>query len=344
MLALTGLAILGAVGHPFDPETWSLLASKFIVPFTMFHLARSAFQRESDFRRFEIFSLLLLAYLSFTAVAFLFGARDLMFPRYILDASLGAHANRARGPLLQAVANGVSLNLLGLLAFHAYRRGSVRGLKMVLLLASVPLAILATMTRAVWLSFAASVVALAFLSRNRRLRWTCTALAALGLCGALMLSSTQLGCAISDRLQERGPVNFRAAVYQGGWEMFLERPLTGWGFHQMPAELPRYVTGYHEKILYPHNTYLEILVEQGVIGFGLYLWLMWEMWRLGRGTCPAGEQRGFLSQRFRRMWPIFLGVYWINAAAVVMGYQFVNGLLFTMAGMLAAQQHRAEVG
>jgi hypothetical protein len=35
-----------------------------------------------------------------------------------------------------------------------------------------------------------------------------------------------------------------------------------------------------------------------------------------------------------------LGVYWVNAAVVVMNYQFVNGLLFTLAGMLAAQQHR----
>jgi hypothetical protein len=41
------------------------------------------------------------------------------------------------------------------------------------------------------------------------------------------------------------------------------------------------------------------------------------------------------------MWPVLLGVYWVNAAVVVMNYQFVNGLLFTMAGMLAAQRRRA---
>jgi len=42
------------------------------------------------------------------------------------------------------------------------------------------------------------------------------------------------------------------------------------------------------------------------------------------------------------MWPVLLGVYWVNACVVVMNYQFVNGLLFTMAGMLAAQQSRAR--
>ena len=117
-----------------------------------------------------------------------------------------------------------------------------------------------------------------------------------------------------------------------GWEMFLERPLTGWGFNQMPAELPRYVSGYKEKVLYPHNTYLELLVEHGVVGLALYLWLMWEMWRLRRGAIPAEEKDGFLDRDFHRLWPILLAVYWVNAAMVVMSYQFVNGLLFTHGG------------
>ena len=110
----------------------------------------------------------------------------------------------------------------------------------------------------------------------------------------------------------------------------------------MPAELPRHVSGYNEKVLYPHNTYLELLVEHGVAGLLLYFWLMWEMWRLGRGAIPAAEKDGFLDRNFHRIWPILLAVYWVNAAVVVMSYQFVNGLLFTMAGMLAAQRRRAE--
>ena len=42
------------------------------------------------------------------------------------------------------------------------------------------------------------------------------------------------------------------------------------------------------------------------------------------------------------MWPVLLGVYFVNAFVVVMNYQFVNGLLFVLAGMLAAQQRRAK--
>jgi O-antigen ligase len=198
------------------------------------------------------------------------------------------------------------------------------------------------MTRAVWLSFAGTVMALIFLSQNHRLRRAAVGLVLVAGTGFIILSSHELRVTLSDRLEERGPVEFRAAVYAGSWQMFLDRPLIGWGFHQMPADLPRYVSGYPDKVLYPHNTYLELLVEQGVVGFALYLWLMWEMWRLGRGAIPAAEKSGFLDTRFHRLWPILLAVYWVNAALVAMSYQFVNALLFTMAGMLAAQRRRAE--
>ena len=344
MIGLILLALISLAGQPFDREAWNLLASKFIVPFTLFHLAGLVFSEEKCFRQFESFAVLVLAYLSFTAIAFLCGMDWLIYPKFILDESLGFHADRARGPLLQAVANGVSLNLLGVLGWHAYRRKPMRGAMMALLLLSVPIAILATMTRAVWLTFAGTALALIVLSKSRALLMAGIVVAVAATAAlALLPGSTEFGGTLNDRLTERGPVNYREAVYAGGWEMFQERPWLGWGFHQMPAELPRHVSGYSEKVLYPHNTYLELLVEHGVAGLALYLWLMWELWKLRHGQIPAHEKRGFLNAGFHRLWPILLLVYWINAAVVVMSYQFVNGLLYTMAGMLAAQRRRGEM-
>ncbi len=342
MLGLTALTLGAVIQQPFNTETWSLLASKFLVPFALFYLSGLVFDGEKRFRQFEMYALVVLAYLSFTAIAFLLGARALIFPRFILDESIGFHADRARGPFLQAVANGVSLNILGLVALHAYRRGSRRGVKVALLLASVPIAILATMTRAIWLSFVGTLAALVLSSGNRALRRAFLAVPLIAAAGLVILVSPALRGALGDRLEERGPVDFRAAVYAGSWQMFLDRPLLGWGFHQMPAELPRYVSEYKDKVLYPHNTYLEVLVELGLVGFTLYVWLMWELWRLSRGAIPAEEKHGFLDPQFHRLWPIMLAVYWVNAGLVVMGHQFVNALLFTMAGMLAAQRRRAE--
>ena len=342
MIGLTLLAVASVITEPFDNQTWCLLAAKFIVPFALFHLAGLVFREESQLRQFEMFALVVLAYLCFTSISFLVGAKALIFPRFILDESLGYHADRARGPLLQAVANGVSLNLLGVLALHAFLRGRIRGSKAAMLLGSLPVAILATMTRAVWLSFAVSVGVLIIRARNSKLRRVCLAVTIVGALGLLIvLSFGDQRRALTDRLQESGPLDFRRAVYAGGWQMFLEKPLTGWGVNQMPGELARHVSGYKEKELYPHNTYLEILVEHGIFGLALYAWLMWEIFKLGRGRVPRAERYGLLNQQFHAIWPVLLGIYWVNAALVVMNYQFVNGLLFTMAGMLAAQQRRA---
>jgi len=343
MIGLTLLAVASVVQQPFDSQTWSLLAAKFFVPFALFHLAGLVFREERRLRQFELFTLVVLAYLCFTSIAFLVGAESLIFPRFILDESLGYHADRARGPMLQAVANGVSLNLLGLLALNALLRGRIRGLRATVLLASLPVAILATMTRAVWLTFAVSVGVLIFRSRNRRLRSICIAVTIVGALGSLIaLSFDDQRRSLTDRLRESGPLDFRQAVYAGAWQMFLEKPFIGWGVNQMPGELARHVSGYKEKKeLDSHNTYLELLVEHGIVGFGLYAWLMWEIWRLGRGLVPRAERDGLLNQHFHAMWPVLLGIYWANAAVVVMNYQFVNGLLFTMAGMLAAQRRRA---
>ena len=214
----------------FDHETWSLLASKFVVPFALFHLAGLVFREEADFRQFEVFALIVLAYLSFTAIAFFTGMRSLVFPRFILDESLGFHADRARGPLLQAVANGVSLNLLGLLAVHAYQRRNAGRKRILILLAALPLAILATMTRMVWLAFVVSTVAAAVRSGSRWLKrawiwWVMLAVLGIGLFWSL----SDLNGTLRERLEERGPIDYRAAVYSGGREMFLQRPLAGLG-------------------------------------------------------------------------------------------------------------------
>ena len=334
MLGLMALAVFRAFQEPFDAQTWSIIASKFIVPFALFHLAVLVFRGGSQRKHFEIFVILALAYLVFVAVAFLADARSFIFPRFILDESLGFHADRARGPFLQAVANGVSLNMLGILvlALPQERKTVVRLLWLVL-----PLAVLATMTRAVWISFAVSTVVLGFRLVEWRLQAVCTLLAAAGLLVGLAigLSDHSLKTILWDRTAERGPVAARLAVYDAGWAMFEERPFTGWPAGGMYAELARRMEGYHLRTFYVHNTYLAMLVEFGVPGLALYGILFFNLFRLS-WRAPPGESGPVAS--VRKVWPILLSVYLFNAFFVDMAYQFVIGLMFTVAGMLCASE------
>lgn len=336
------LALYDALSQPYDPETWGVLAAKWLVPLGLYLLAGHIFEDAKSRRQFEIFSLLVLAYLCAIAILFMVGATDFIFPRYILDEGLGIHADRARGPFLQAVANGLALNMLGLIAMDSFRRHRLPKLPAFLLLAALPLAIVATKTRAVWLSFAGSILWLMFFSPSRCLRRTCRCLVlggGLGLIAVLSLGTSHTS--LTERLEESSPVAFRVAVYQAGWEMFLKKPISGWGSLAMQAELSSRISDFHQEQFFFHNTYLEVLVQYGIVGLALYAWLIVDLFRLGRrrpGThSPAGN---FPDAQFRSLWPLIVVVYLVNASFVVMNYQFVNGLLLALAGMLTAQNRR----
>jgi O-antigen ligase len=155
---------------------------------------------------------------------------------------------------------------------------------------------------------------------------------------AIDVSNQSLKNALSDRTAERGPVEARLAVYDAGWTMFKERPFSGWPAGGMYAELARRMEGYHLRSFYVHNTYLALLVEFGVPGLILYGILFFNLFRLAWHG-PPGESGTVAS--LRKIWPILLSVYLFNAFFVDMAYQFVIGLVFTVAGMLCARQEFA---
>jgi putative inorganic carbon (hco3(-)) transporter len=334
MLGLMGLAVFRALREPFDAQLWSIIASKYIVPFALFHVAILVFRGEPQRKTFAVFVVLVLAYLTFIAIAFFADARSLIFPRFILDESLGFHPDRARGPFLQAVANGVSLNILGILVLALPRKHKIVAR---LLWLALPIAVLATMTRAVWISFAVSSMVLGFLLIQRRLQAACALLTVAALLAVLtlFLSDQALKTALGERTGERGPVEARLAVYDAGWAMFEERPFTGWPAGGMYAELARRMEGYRLRTFYVHNTYLALLVEFGITGLALYGLLFFNLFRLSWRARP-GEHPTVAS--LRKVWPILLGVYLFNAFFVDMAYQFVIGLVFTVAGMLCASE------
>ncbi|HSS99042.1 MAG TPA: O-antigen ligase family protein [Terriglobales bacterium] len=340
LLLLIAMALWELVSRPSQSQDWSTFAAKWLVPFLLFQISQLVFTGTKSLKQFEIFLLLALAYLSLMAVFFLLDAKALIFPRFILDESIGIHADRARGPFLQAVANGVSLIFLGLVALDSYRRGRLRGIFALAFALMVPAAILATKTRSVWIAFAGAVVSLWIFSSSRRIRRACAYLTAGGVIAA---SATCLVClrdaSFGDRLSERSPVEFRFSMYRAGWEMFQEKPLFGWHADDIQPELAKRVDGFHQEQFFFHNSYLEVAVNYGVVGFVLYLWVLVDLFRLGRKT--DSSEGHFMDRKFRALWPVFVGVYLLNASFVVMNYQFVNGLLFTLAGILAMQNRKS---
>src|ERR1700690_401788 len=315
MWPMAGLLLLGLgslLAQPYDPQSWSVFAAKWVVPLALYYLAGSVFDNAASLRRFETFTLVVLGYLCLIAILFLFGAKELILPSYILDESIGIHADRARGPFLQAVANGVTLNMLGLIALDSFRRRRLKGLPAFLLLIALPLAILATRTRGVWLSFAGCIPVLMFFSSSKRVRRACLWLILAGGVGLLTaLSFEDTNTSFFDRLEERSPVEFRVVMYQTGLEMFLAKQLAGWGLGGLQPELAKRVHHFHQSAFFFHNTYLEIAVQHGLLGLSLYLWIVIDLFRLGRRRRPhtCSGQGTFLDDEFCSFWPVLVAVY-----------------------------------
>jgi O-antigen ligase len=130
------------------------------------------------------------------------------------------------------------------------------------------------------LSFALSVLWLLFFSPSRRLRRACLCLVLAGAVGlAAVVTFAARNTTLSDRLEERGPVMFRMAVYEAGWEMFLKKPLAGWGAVDMQTELSKRISDFHQEQFFFHNTYLEIVVQYGLVGLLLYLWIVVDLFK-----------------------------------------------------------------
>ena len=342
---LVALSFAALVRQPFQAENWSVWVAKWMVPLAFYLIAGMVFEDRRLLRHLEIFLLLVLGYLVLTAVFFMFDLTSLIFPAFILDDSIGIHADRARGPFLQAVANGMTINILALIAVDSFRRRRLGGLAAVALLAGVPLAIFATLTRAVWICFAFSIAATAYFSRDRRVRIAVVSFAVSGIAAVcLYLGCSSSYCQYGDRLEERSPVDFRVVMFRTGLEMFFEKPLLGWNAADVQPELADRVSDFRQREYFFHNTYLESAVYHGLAGLALYLWMIFDLFRIGSRHIDGNDDGQFLDSAFRRVWPLILAVYLINASFVVMNYQFVNALLFSLAGVLASQNRGAGVG
>jgi O-antigen ligase len=341
LLGLTLIGLLGVFTQPYDCQTWSVFAAKWVVPCVFFHIAGLVFSGDRSLQQLETFLLVVLAYLTAISIFSMLNFQSLIVPRFISDAGIGIHADRARGPFLQAVANGLCLNLLGLVALDSFRRKKLRGTVAAVLFLAVPMALLATKTRAVWIASVLSALCLTFFGSTLKLRRIALAWCLLAIVGSgvMILLYRADQDSFAQRAMDRSPVDFRTEMYSAGWQMFVEKPLLGWGSeHHIQAEVEKRVSNFHPEYYVFHNTFLELAVERGLLGLGLYVWLVISLFRLGKTGAVSNEMdRPFSNPHFHKLWPLLLGAYLLNASAVVMNYQFVNAVLFTIAGILAAQ-------
>ena len=334
---VVGWAVVSAVfAHTFQSSVgfYALLDRLGVVPFVLFTLAPVAFPTERE-RKVLLTTLVCLGlYLGVVAFAEIVHLNALVWPRYILNPNLGIHVGRARGPFLEAVANGLAMFECGIaaaIAFGKWRTRAARAVAAAVILLCGA-GILFTLTRAVWLAALAAPVAMVTYRPLRRLLLPAMVVGAVGFVVALAFVPG-LSSQVHRRTNDVSPVWDRYNTDAAAVRIVVAHPLTGVGWERFVAVSDDWI---RQAGSYPltgtgievHNVLLSHAAELGLPA--AMLWLI----ALALAVGPGVLRR---SPRELAPWSVGLLAVSVNWALVAafgpLSYALPNSLLWLWAGL-----------
>jgi O-antigen ligase len=121
--------------------------------------------------------------------------------------------------------------------------------------------------------------------RNPRVALGVAAVCVLVLVFLVFLGKLQ----VLGRLGNLGP-DMRLKITKDCLRMFSHRPVLGWGLGTFPTVYPGYRSFYTNLFVNEaHNDYAQLLVETGLLGFGLMLWFLTRLYQYGLTTSRRWE-------------------------------------------------------
>jgi O-antigen ligase len=216
-------------------------------------------------------------YLGLTAVFELAGVNSLVFPSYINNAALGIHGGRARGPFLEAGADGLAMFASAVAAVMLISKTVDRRVQRLLGLVAAlcVLGIVLTLTRQVWAGCAIGAALAAALSPRLRRYVPITAVSVALIAGGALVAIPSLQAKLSARAADQSSIWDRLNSDAAALRMFEQKPVLGFGWGEFPSQSVSY---YHVAASYPlsgvaevHNVVLSNAAELGAIGLGLWL-------------------------------------------------------------------------
>jgi putative inorganic carbon (HCO3(-)) transporter len=316
---------------------YALLDSLGLVPFALFVVAPVIYGTKRDRDILMVTLVAIGGYLGLTAFFEGLHLNALVFPRYILNPNVGIHFGRARGPFVEADANGLVMFACAVasgIALYQWRRE-----RKALLAAAVLFLCLGgtvfTLTRAIWIaSLAATLLTLLAFRQLRRFFLPATIGVALLGVGALALIPGLAGEA-EERSNSLRPVWDRLNTDAAALRMFEHRPLTGFGWYTFESEGPEYL---RQSSSYPltgaglnvHNVFLSRLAELGAIGT-----LLWGL-ALGIAVLGSAIRAGPPELLPWRIGLVAIAIDWLIVANFVpLTYALPTALLWLWAGILS---------
>ena len=314
-----------------------------VVPFLLYLVAPVAFATERQ-RTILLGTLAAVgAYLGATAFFEMIGPHSLVFPSFISNPALGIHDGRARGPFLEAGADGLAMFSCAVAAVMLLDRPRKRWIRWALIAITglCLLGLVLTLTRQVWAGAAAGALLASLASRRLRRHLPAAMIAGVVVIGGALLVIPGLQAKLHTRASAQKPVWDRLNSDAAALRMIESRPLLGFGWGTFPRYSRQY---YHVAKTYPlsavgevHNVILSNLAELGAVGLGL--------WFLGLSLAMVAPfmRRGPPDLEIWKLGLIAIAVAWfVQANFAPLAYAFDNYLPWLFAGLALGMPQARE--
>ena len=338
---LLALLVLYAFGSAAWSNTLSqhnalfeLLDRLGIVPFLLYLVAPAAFGTDAQRRVLLVVLAVIGGYLGVTALFEMVGPHQLVFPSYINNQALGLHQGRARGPFLEAGADGLAMFTGIVAATMLLGQVARRWVKVVLgaVIGVCLLGIVLTLTRQVWAGAAVGALLAALISPNlRRHVLVAAPILAIGVVASVLLIPG-LRSEVSSRASTQNSLWDRYNSDAAALRMVESRPLLGFGWGEFINDSSRY---YHVAKTYPlssvpevHNVLLSNAAELGAVG--VVIWLA----ALGIAMISPLLRRGPPELEPWKLGLVAVAVAWfVQANFAPLSYAFDNYVPWLFAGV-----------
>ncbi|NTV52552.1 MAG: O-antigen ligase family protein [Candidatus Firestonebacteria bacterium] len=349
LLALASKLFLQSRSAELTDPGISKLLNGYVFPFSMFFISKHVAYDAGKIRKIFIFVVWAGLYLSLTALGEHFSSlHGFVFPRIIMDPNAGIHWGRARGPFLNAAANGTVLGMIfPVVLFLAIQEkaGSLLRKFSIGVSLLIPVALYFTYTRACWLGLIAAAVCMALFYPQIRKVFIIAAIGLAVLAAVKFTATSQdVGAA---RFRDQSPIYDRIYLNDVAWRMFFKKPIFGYGLDSFPHISFHYfkkIKGvpYHAlRGLVPHNTFLAVLVELGVVGFLPLILIYYFIFKNSVGHFFQRPREDVFARGLVVVLLAMSGAYFLNMTLIDMRFfLFPNALFFIMAGMVAGSQQR----
>src|SRR5207244_4505092 len=170
--------------------------------------------------------------------------------------------------------NYLVMPLVFLLGLYAFDKKKLSKLAILAMCAFGGYCLMYTFSRGAYIAF---LVGLGFLGVVKQRKWLLVML--VGLIGWQVFLPNSVQERITMTYTEEGELESsaqtRVQLWEDAMQLFHQNPILGTGFNTYSY------LGRTEKYRDTHNYYLKVLVETGIVGLSVFLWLLWRMFRLG---------------------------------------------------------------